>query len=80
MPNGCGLNQEIWFFSPVPVKWQVGPSTYSLADGKVWNIANVAVCPENRQTPINEPNVETDSPRRPRQKKNPGWLKDFVNT
>lgn len=66
------------------LKRQVGPSTYILTDGKAWNTGSLAVCPENRQTPINvpqkEPNVESDSPRRLRQKKSPGWLKDFVIT
>lgn len=73
---------DVRFSTPVLMKRQVGPSTYVLGDGKSWNTANLAVCPEKEQMPTTvpqeKPNVEMGSPRKTRHKKTPGWLKDFV--
>jgi len=67
---------------------QVGPSTYRLADGRVWHSSHLSLVPEalkptSEQSAVdasveNVPNTEQSTERRSaRQCKPPIWLQDY---
>lgn len=79
---------EARFTDPLSVQQQIGPSTFILSDGKRWNSARLSLCPERKETSVQEEipergctmeeNVALSLHRGARQRRSPVWTQDYV--
>lgn len=72
------------FSEPLKVTQQKGPHSYTLTDGKTWDASHLSVLPETFTLPAGEQRPGEPAPsdsvpnRNQRNRKPPGWLKDFL--